>query len=116
MKVRTILLLCSSSLCAGLGQVLFKMGAGGANSWKEFLNFRIGLGLFLYIVSTVIWIYALSFARLHVVYAFTTLTFAFVYLLSAIVLRERFDLNGVVGVLFVLLGLYFIISKGTAHG
>ncbi|NTU48838.1 MAG: EamA family transporter [Syntrophobacteraceae bacterium] len=114
MKVKLVLLLASSSMLASFGQILLKRGADGARSLDAFLNLALFGGLGLYALSTAIWIYALSFVRLNVVYAFTTLTFVCVYVFSFLILKERMNLHGLAGVLLVLLGLYLIVVKGVA--
>lgn len=113
MKIKLLLLLAVSSFLASSGQILLKLGADRAQSMVQFINPRIIMGLLLYVVSTVIWIYALSFAKLNMIYAFTTLTFALVYLFSYFILKETLNIYGIAGILFVLSGLYLIFFKGS---
>ena len=113
MKIKLVLLLLSSSLLASFGQILLKIGAERADSISKFINLHIFTGLCFYGLSTIMWIYALSFARLNMVYGFTTLTFVFVYILSFFILKEPLNLYGILGILFILIGLYFILGKGS---
>jgi len=99
-----------ASLAAACGQLLFKAGAAGRVQWIEFLNVRIGAGLALYALGTALWIYALSKERLVVVYAFSALTFALVYLGGTLLLREPLTARGIAGVVVVLAGLYLIAT------
>jgi len=115
MKITLVFLLLLSSLFASFGQILFKLGADKAATMRDFVNLKIFLGLLLYIVSTMIWIYALSSAKLNTVYAFTALTFAMVYVFSFALLKEKLNLYGIAGVIMVLLGLYLILSKGRVN-
>ena len=113
MKIKLLLLLLSSSFLASFGQILLKIGAERADSISKFINLRIFTGLCFYGLSTIMWIYALSFARLNMVYGFTTLTFVFVYILSFFILKEPLNLYGILGIVFILIGLYFILGKGS---
>lgn len=103
-----------SSILASFGQILLKRGADGARSLAGFVNLSLLSGLALYGLSTAIWIYALSFARLNIVYAFTTLTFVCVYILSFLILKERMNSLGIAGIFLVLAGLYLIVVKGSS--
>lgn len=113
MKIKLLLMLLSSSLLASFGQILLKIGAERADSISKFINVSIFTGLCFYGLSTIMWIYALSFARLNMVYGFTTLTFVFVYILSFFILKEPLNLYGILGILFIIVGLYFILGKGS---
>ena len=104
------LILALASLAAACGQLLFRAGAADRVALADFLNLRIGAGLALYALGTALWIYALSKERLVVVYAFSALTFALVYLGGAVLLREPLGARGIAGVLVVLAGLYLIAT------
>jgi drug/metabolite transporter (DMT)-like permease len=104
------LILVLASMAAACGQLLFRVGAAGRVAVAEFLNLRIGAGLVLYALGTLLWIYALSKERLVVVYAFSALTFALVYLGGALLLREPLTARGIAGVLVVLAGLYLVAT------
>lgn len=112
MKIRLIILLLFSSLFASFGQILLKIGADNANRFNKYINLNVFTGLCFYGLSTVIWIYCLSFAKLNTVYAFTTLTFVLVYIFSFIFLKETLNIYGIFGIMLVLLGLYLIVIKG----
>lgn len=115
MKIKLLLLLLSSSLLASFGQILLKIGANRADSITKFINLSILTGLCFYGLSTLMWIYALSFAKLNMVYGFTTLTFIFVYVLSFFILKESLNIYGIAGILCIIIGLYLIIGKGSIH-
>lgn len=106
----TLLLLTLAAFSAASGQLLFKIGAKGCTSWLDFFNTPIFLGLFLYGVGTVLWIYALSFEKLVNVYAFTGLTFVLVYLGGVLLLNESMSIQAIIGVAAVMGGLFLIVS------
>ncbi len=104
----TILILSAAALSAAIGQLLFRVGARGRESWVDFINLSLALGFIFYGVGTVIWIYALSRETLVNVYAFTALTFVLVYLGGVFLLGERLNLPAIAGIGLVLSGLYLI--------
>ena len=106
--VRIYLFLLAGTLFAALGQVLFKLGATGRDSLASFINIWIISGLVSYTLSTILWIYSLSKARLTLVYPFTALTFVLVYLVGIFVLKEPTSVRALLGVGLVLWGLFLI--------
>jgi drug/metabolite transporter (DMT)-like permease len=112
MALRSLLLLIVSALAAAGGQLLLKVGAQARHQFLDFLNVPIALGLSLYGLSTIIWIYTLSSEKLVNVFAFTGLTFVLVYLGGTLLLGETITKPAVVGVLLVLLGIYLIGGYG----
>jgi len=111
MPTTVLILLLVSTLCAAIGQLLFKVGATGRESILSFLNTWIVSGLILYGLGTLLWIFALSRVPLIVVYPFTALTFVLVYLGGVLVLGEHASLQAILGVLLVLGGLYLTASS-----
>ena len=103
-------ILAAGSICAAFGQIALKLGATGHTRLIDFVNGWILVGLVSYGLGTLIWIYGLSRASLTVVYAFTGLTFALVYLAGFLALGERMSARGVVGLAFVIGGLALLMS------
>jgi multidrug transporter EmrE-like cation transporter len=105
---------------ATLGQILLRKGVlitgeitlKGALI-KELLNLLFNpfvfLGLVLYIISTILWLSALSRAALGFVYPFTALTFVLVMLSSRVVFLESIPTMRYVGLGLICLG--FLISS-----
>jgi drug/metabolite transporter (DMT)-like permease len=104
------LLLSGASLAAAGGQLLFRVGAQHKNTLADFINAPIIFGLLLYGLGTVLWIYTLSKEKLVVVYAFTVLTFALVYLGSVFLLGETLNARAVCGIALVMGGLYLLAA------
>lgn len=104
------LLLSAASLAAAGGQLLFRLGAQHKTTLWEFINAPILAGLLLYGIGTALWIYTLSQEKLLVVYAFTALTFALVYLGSVLILGETLTMRAIFGIAFVMSGLYLLAS------
>jgi drug/metabolite transporter (DMT)-like permease len=112
MSSMSLLLLTLSAVSASVGQLLFKVGAKGHTQFSEFLNPYIVLGAVLYGAATAVWIFVLSREPLVKVYAFTTLTFALVYIGGVFFLKETLTTTAIFGVLLVLTGLYCIVNGG----
>lgn len=104
------LLLSGASLAAAGGQLLFRVGAENKTTLSEYLNAPIIIGLILYGLGTILWIYALSKEKLVVVYAFTALTFAMVYLGSVLLLGETLSARAGCGIVLVMGGLYLLVG------
>ncbi len=103
--------LIGGAACAAGGQFLLAVGARERTEIVSFLNHWIAMGLALYGLGTIFWIYSLSKAALVQVYPFTVLTYALIYLCSILFLDERPTLSGTCGVALVLVGLYLLTLK-----
>lgn len=112
---RPYLYLVVASVCAAVGQVLFKVGAVGREHWQDYVNAPLMFGLASYGAGTLLWIIALSKVPLKVVYPFTVLTFVLVYAGATLVLGERLSMRGIVGMIIVLAGLAIIVSERAAQ-
>jgi len=108
MQRQAILMLLLSAFTAAGGQLLLKVGAQGRDDFMAFINPWIICGLLLYVLSTLVWIYVLSFEKLTNVYAFTALTFVLVYLGAVFFLGEKISVAAMVGIVAILFGLYMI--------
>lgn len=111
MNHKTILLLTLSAFMAAAGQLSFKLGANNARELMDFMNGYIFVGLILYGGGTIIWIYVLSSEMLVSVYAFTALSFVLVYAGSILFLGENINRITLLGIAFVLAGLYLITTR-----
>ena len=104
-----IVMLCSTMLAAG-GQILFRLGAKGREQVLDLINVAVLGGIVCYGLSTLLWIWALSRAPLTYAYPFTLLTFALVYLGSAVVLREYLPLQVMAGLGLMMCGLVVVAT------
>jgi multidrug transporter EmrE-like cation transporter len=122
--MRPILLLLLSVASASLGQVLFKKGVltTGEIALKnsiigELLKLvfqpAVFSGLILYVISTLLWLIALSKTTLNFAYPFTALTFALVMLSSRFVFMESIPLLRYLGMGLIVLGILLSsLAKG----
>jgi undecaprenyl phosphate-alpha-L-ara4N flippase subunit ArnE len=105
----SILTLVLASFCASVGTLLLKAGATGRTDFIQFLNPYVVVGLGLYALGSLLWIFCMSSQSLSVVYPFTALTFVLV-LLGAIVFQgERPSSINILGIVVVLVGIGLIV-------
>jgi drug/metabolite transporter (DMT)-like permease len=99
------------------GQVLFKMAAlryvasqGGIGERLFGLAFNVYfiLALFLYAAYAVFWVWLLSFIPLSRAYPFVALAFALTPLLGGMLFGEVISWRLIVGILFILCGLFLV--------
>jgi len=73
------------------------------------MNRRLLLGIGLYVVSLLVYLYALNAAPvISFVYPIFASTFIFVFLISHHVLKERVSMHRAIGMLLVVLGIAII--------
>lgn len=108
MRYPIIAVLVLGSVCAAAGTTLLKIGATGRAEPLDFINFYVCSGLILYGLGAVFWVYAMSTQTLISVYPFTTLSFLLVYLSGVFLLGELPSRSALVGIGFILVGLYLI--------
>ncbi len=122
--MRPVLLLLFSVASASIGQVLFRKGVlmTGEITFKiSFIGELTKLvfqpivfsGLILYVISTILWLLALSKTTLNFAYPFTALTFVLVMLSSRAIFLEPIPTLRYLGVVLIILGvLVSSLAKG----
>jgi uncharacterized membrane protein len=117
-KMNTIIIILTGILFASLGQVFWKIGMNSIGAIDKFsisgiismfLNPIVLLGLFMYGLSTIFWLVALSQKDLSYVYPFISLTFIIVLFLSYFVLKEQVSTARIVGTIIIIVGLMVIV-------
>ena len=98
-------------LGTGLAQILLKIGARDKKRWQDsFLNVNTlsGYGLFLLVTISNLW--ALQEIPLKHMTAWLGLSYVWVLILSALILKEKLTRNRILGCLFIVLGLVIFAS------
>lgn len=114
--MNAIIIILISVVFAALGQISWKLGLNQAGSLNllslpsALLNPLVLMGFFMYGMSTIFWLAALSKKDLSFVYPFISLTYVLVLILSSIVLKEDVDISKLVGTSIIIIGL-IIISR-----
>lgn len=98
-------------VCAFLGavaQILLKHGSGGAKQWFEYANFYVFLGLLLYGVAMIGYLWALPHGEVSIFYPVLALSYLFVTILSAVFLKENLTLAKALGSAGIILCVWVI--------
>ncbi|QXL84442.1 hypothetical protein [Comamonas sp. NLF-1-9] len=102
-----VTLLCVLGI--SLGQVLFKKAALSLADTNELMNWISNswllAAIILYGVTTVVWIWVLRQAPLHLAYPFMALAFILVPLLAKLLLNEPIHAQTFVGGTLILVGI-----------
>jgi drug/metabolite transporter (DMT)-like permease len=122
--MKPIVLLLLSVAGASLGQILFKKGviltgevtfrgSLSAELIRLVFNPVVFSGLMLYVVSTILWLAALSKTTLSFAYPFTALTFILVMLSSRMVFLESIPPLRYLGIGLIVAGILLSsVAKG----
>lgn len=100
------------------GQLLWKIGIGKSDfvfSARGILNiifnpYILGGGI-IYVFATVIWIYVLSKEELSKVYPLQSLCYVVGTLAGVLIFKECFTFNKGLGLVFIIIGAFIIVSK-----
>lgn len=121
----TIGLILISVTLAAIAQVTLKVGVNhvtDANGGQLALNgdalkqiattWMVWLGIGIFGVSAVLWIFALSRASLSFAYPFAALGYVLILVASIFLLHEHVPIRGWIGVAFIVVGI-FLIAQGS---
>ncbi len=99
-----------ATLVGSFGPILLKKGSSdfGFNLKKLFSNYNLIGGVFLYGLSTILFIPALRGGELSVLYPFVSLSYIWVSLLSIRFLSEKMNLLKWCGVFLIVMGVSLI--------
>lgn len=87
-----------------------KMSNLGPLILKMISNFYVPIGIFLYAMGSFFWLVLLSRLELSFLYPFGSLEYFFIFLVSYIIFKEKIKTGRIIGVIFIILGI-FVISK-----
>ena len=121
MKISEIIMLILFSVCMGVGQLLFKLTAARQSinsemTWEVRLYTLLGdwvflLGVVLYGLMLVYWIWLLTFLPLSRAYPFTLLSIVVAAIGGAIFFQETLSLRFFVGVTIMGVGLVVLSTQ-----
>ena len=115
MLLSIVILLIVASIVGSLGSLFLKIGSdhiithGGIKKLLlNIKNYKLLLGILLYALSSVFFIFALRLGDLSVVYPMTSLTYVFITILSSIYLKEKITKYKIAGVGFIIFGVVLV--------
>ena len=111
-KTVAVLLVLFCSVLAAVGQIFLKMGSSTASvnilSWLTNTKLIIGIGL--YALSSIFFIYALRLGNVSVLYPIIAASYIWVAILASIFLGESMSLVRWAGIGLILGGIVLIIK------
>ena len=112
MKTETwaISLVLFGTLVGSWGAFLLKVGANTVRfSLQSFIfNWRIILGVLFYGITSILFLIALKGGQLSVLYPISSLNYIWISLISVKLLNEKMNKAKIIGILFILVGVFFI--------
>lgn len=104
----SILYLASVIVFTGSSQVLLKVGANKANKNNfimAYVNPYTFVAYSLYVLTTILTVYALKDISLNIFYASTSLKFVLILILSKLILLEKINSSKAFAVLLIVVGV-----------
>ena len=108
-KTSAILIVIFSSVIASFGQIFFKFAADFTG--PLYLNYFIIVGLFLYGIGGVMFLFALKDGELSVLYPILATSYIWATLLAIYLFNDVLNIAKIVAIILVMLGVGFI-GKG----
>ncbi len=115
MDWKIILLTALSAFIGSIGQLEFKRGATDLQFDIKMLltNYHLIIGIAIYFVSTVIYVYALSKGQLSVLYPIIATSYIWTSIFAKIFLNEPVGTTSWIGIFFILLGIALIATRAS---
>lgn len=104
-------LLILNSFLISIGQLLLKKSAlitQGVDVIHKIINLYFISGLFFYGISTLLWIKILEKIEVSIAYPVMALSYIIVMLVSYFIFGEQISFFKILGILFILIGVFFI--------
>ena len=100
----------AATLVGAFGSLYLKKGAKhfNLNILKQLKNKNFLLGVLFFIISTVLYLYALSLERLSIVYPIVSVNYIWAVLISIKFLGEKMNKHKWLGVILITLGVLMI--------
>ncbi|UCC57900.1 MAG: EamA family transporter [Candidatus Bathyarchaeum sp.] len=113
MDWKILLLTALSAFIGSIGQLEFKRGADNLQFDLKLLltNHHIILGVAIYAVSTILYLYALNKEQLSIIYPIAATSYIFTTIFAKVLLKETVGIPSVLGILFILLGVTLIAAQ-----
>jgi uncharacterized membrane protein len=112
-KIWAIALAALCALLGSTGQLLFKLGSSSVTlslgSWVT--NVKVIRGMMLYGLSAILFIFALKYGSLSVLYPVIATSYVWVALLSNRVLGEPLSLTTWGGITLILFGIALVVRN-----
>ncbi len=110
--IQILILVLFCALMGSAGQIFFKKKKKNFSfNFKGILtNYFFIVGALLYGISAVLFVWALKYGELSILYQLIATSHIWVVLLSMFVFKESFSLSKWFGVVLIISGIFFIVS------
>lgn len=118
MSIQGFVIVFISVSLSAIAQLSFKHGVTNVDltpynhiivkSWMLFTSPFVFLGLCLYGVGTILWLFALKQMDLSLAYPFVGMSFIMVFLMGVFLLGEPFNINRLIGTIIIIIGILFL--------
>ena len=109
MNPLALLFMVPAVILSVAGLVLLKKGARGF-SLKNPFNITLILGLGIYALSLVFYLFALRLEKLSVIYPLASFNYVLMAIVSKRFLNEKMTRNKWIGIMLIILGSFFIVQ------
>ena len=103
-----VVLMIVATLVGAIGSLYLKKGSGKftLNPFQQLKNLPLVLGLFLSIISVVMYLFVLRIDKLSIIYPLTAFTYIWIAIFSVVFLGEKMNKNKVIGIALIILGIF----------
>lgn len=111
-EITVILVTLFATVIGAFGSLYLKKGSANLhrNIFKQIKNYSLLFGIFLFLVSSVFYVWALRFADLSLIYPITSFSYVWISFLSIKFLNEKMNKYKWLGILFIIVGVFLITS------
>jgi len=115
LNILAIILVLIGSFIGTFGSLYLKKGAKNFNFniLEQIRNKQLILGIFLFVLSSIFYIYALSMEKLSLLYPLTSLTYIWVALVSVKFLGEKMNKPKWLGIALIIIGISLVTYFST---
>lgn len=110
MNVFAVVIALVSSVIGSFGAIYLKKGSAKYNISVSgfFMNPNFVFGGFLYLVSIFVFIFALRYEKVSILYPVIAMAYIWISLLSVFILKEKMNVWKWAGILLIIIGITFI--------
>lgn len=107
-----ILIVLFCALLGASGQLLFKLASPefSFNPLTWFKNFYFLLGIFFYAISAILFVWALKYSNLSILYPIIATSYVWVTIFATLILKEPFPILKWVGIALIIIGVILITT------
>ena len=110
-KIAILVLVLFCALLGAFGQIFFKLASKDVSmnvmDWLK--NYKFFIGAILYALSAVLFVVALKYGDLSLLYPIIATSYIWVSLFSNVFLREEFPLFKWLGIILIIAGIIIIV-------